>query len=89
MTAQVWGTGDVEGVLAHASAYLEAVGHIVVAWLWLEQMLAAEGRTGDFYDGKRAAGRYFFRYELPKTTQQLDLLASMDRTTIEVQEGWL
>ncbi len=88
VTAQVWATGDVEGVLAHASAYLEAVGHVVVAWLWLEQMLAAEGRTGDFYDGKRAAGRYFFRYELPRTAPQLDLLASLDRTTLEVQEGW-
>ncbi len=89
VTAQVWATGDVEGVLAHASAYLEAVGHVVVAWLWLEQLLTAEGRTGDFYDGKRAAGRYFFRYELPKTAQQLDLLASMDRTTLDVQESWL
>ncbi|MCW2779342.1 MAG: acyl-CoA dehydrogenase protein, partial [Frankiales bacterium] len=88
VTAQVWATGDVEGVLAHASAYLEAVGHVVVAWLWLEQLLAAEGRTGDFYDGKRAAGRYFFRYELPKTAQQLDLLASLDRTTLEVQDSW-
>ncbi|MCW2606034.1 MAG: 3-methylmercaptopropionyl-CoA dehydrogenase, partial [Frankiales bacterium] len=88
VTAQVWGTGDVEGVLAHASAYLEAVGHVVVAWLWLEQLLAAEGKDGDFYDGKRAAGRYFFRYELPKTAQQLDLLASLDRTTLDVQESW-
>ena len=88
VTAQVWSTGDVEGVLAHASAYLEAVGHVVVAWLWLEQLLAAEGKAGDFYDGKRAAGRYFFRYELPKTAPQLDLLASLDRTTLEAQESW-
>ena len=88
VTAAVWATGDVEAVLAHASAYLEAVGHVVVAWLWLEQLLAAEGRTGDFYDGKRAAGRYFFVYELPRTAQQLDLLASLDRTTLEVQESW-
>ena len=30
--------------LANASVYLEAVGHVVVAWIWLEQLLAAHGR---------------------------------------------
>ena len=75
--------------LANASVYLEAVGHLVVAWVWLEQVLAAEGRTGDFYDGKRAAAQFFFRYELPRTGPQLDLLASLDRTTLDVQDAWL
>ncbi|MDP9435808.1 MAG: acyl-CoA dehydrogenase [Actinomycetota bacterium] len=89
VTAAMWATGDVEAVLAQATVYLEAVGHVVVAWLWLEQLLAAQGRAGDFYDGKRAAGRFFFRYELPKTGPMLDLLAAMDRTTLEVQESWL
>jgi butyryl-CoA dehydrogenase len=88
VTGAMWGTGDVEGVLANASVYLEAVGHVVVAWLWLEQLLAAEGREGDFYEGKRAATRYFFRYELPRTGPQLDLLESMDRTTLEMAESW-
>lgn len=32
--------------------------------------------TGDFYDGKRLATRYFFHHELPKTTAQFDLLDS-------------
>jgi len=40
VTATLWGTGDPELALANASAYLEAAGHIVVAWLWLEQALA-------------------------------------------------
>jgi hypothetical protein len=60
----------------------------VVAWIWLEQLLAAEGRTGDFYDGKRQAAQYFFRYELPKTGPMLDLLASLDRTTVEMSDTW-
>ncbi len=88
-TTTLWGTGDVDLALANSSIYLEAVGHVVVAWLWLEQALAAEGRTGDFYDGKRAAARYFFRYELPKTGPQLDLLDSLDRTTLDVRESCL
>ena len=67
VTAAMFGAGDLEAALANASVYLEAVGHVVVAWMWLEQVLAADGRDGDFYDGKRQAARYFFRYELPQT----------------------
>ena len=63
----MFGSGDVEAALANSVIYLEAFGHVVVAWIWLEQLLAANGRSGDFYDGKRQAARYFFRYELPRT----------------------
>ena len=44
--------------------------------------------SGDFYDGKRAAARYFFRYELPATGPQFDLLDSLDRTTLDARPGW-
>ena len=74
--------------LANSSLYLEAVGHVVVAWIWLQQMLAAHGRTGDFYDGKRAAARYFFRYELPRTGPQFVLLERLDRTTLDMRPDW-
>jgi len=84
----MFGSGDVEAALANSAVYLEAFGHIVVAWIWLQQVLAADGRTGDFYDGKRQAARYFFRYELPKTSAQLDLLESVDRTTLEMRDEW-
>ncbi len=88
VTAGLFDSGDVEAALANSVAYLEAFGHIVVAWMWLQQVVAAYGREGDFYDGKRQAARYFFRYELPKTGPQLDLLQSLDRTTLEMQNGW-
>jgi butyryl-CoA dehydrogenase len=88
VTKTLWGTGDPELALANASVYLEAVGHVVVAWMWLEQLLACEGKEGSFYDGKRAAADYFFRWELPKTGPQLDLLASLDRTTLDAQDAW-
>jgi alkylation response protein AidB-like acyl-CoA dehydrogenase len=88
VTAGMFGSGDVEAALANSVVYLEAFGHIVVAWMWLEQVLAAHGQHGDFYDGKRQSARYFFYYELPKTAPQLDLLESLDRTTLEMREGW-
>jgi hypothetical protein len=87
-TGKLWGTGDPEVALANSSIYLEVFGHLVVAWIWLEQLLAAEGRSGDFYDGKRSAARYFFRYELPRTGPQLDLLGSLDRTLLDVDPAW-
>ena len=88
-TVGLWGTGDPELALANATLYLEAFGHLVVAWLWLEQMLVAAGKTGAPYDGKRAAGRYFFAFELPKIGSQLDLLDSLDRTTLDLDPAAL
>ncbi|MCA1712066.1 MAG: acyl-CoA dehydrogenase [Actinobacteria bacterium] len=87
VTGTLWSGMDPEVALANASVYLEAVGHVVLAWIWLEQLLAAD-RDGNFYAGKRAAARYFFRYELPKTGPQLDLLASLDRTTLDMPDNW-
>ena len=87
-TATLWSSGDPEVALANASLYLEAVGHVVVAWLWLDQMVTAAAQSGDFYDGKRAAGRYFFRYELPAIGPRLDLLDSLERTTLDSRPEW-
>jgi len=88
VTRTLHGAGDIGLTLANASAYLEAVGHAVLAWIWLEQMLAAHGKSGDFYDGKRQAGRFFFRWELPRIYPQLDLLESLDNTTIAMADAW-
>ena len=88
VTATLWNAGDVELTLANATPYLEAVGHLVIAWIWLEQELATVGKDGDFYEGKRQAARWFFAWELPRTGPQLDLLASLDRTTLDMQDAW-
>ncbi len=85
--------GDTNRTLANATVYLEAFGHVVVAWIWLEQALVAgRNMTGDdgddFYRGKLAACRYFFAYELPKVGPMLDLLASLDETTLSMREEW-
>ena len=89
VTAILDAVPDAEERLANASVYLEATGHIVVGWIWLEQLLAAIGREDDLGHGKRAAARYFFRFELPKVAPGLDLLASLDRTVLDTRAGWL
>ena len=87
-TRALHGAGDMERALANATVYLEAFGHVVVAWIWLEQALAAHGRAGDFHDGKRQACRYFFRWELPRTAAQFALLDSLDDTTLAMRDAW-
>jgi alkylation response protein AidB-like acyl-CoA dehydrogenase len=87
-TRALYGAGDIELTLANATVYLEAFGHVVLAWIWLEQACAAHGKSGDFYDGKRQACRYFFRWELPRTGPQFDLLASLDDTTLAMRDDW-
>jgi alkylation response protein AidB-like acyl-CoA dehydrogenase len=88
VTAAMFGAGDAEAAMANSVIYLEAFGHVVMAWIWLEQVIAAGTHTGAFYAGKRQAAQYFFRYELPKTGPQLELLESMDRTTLEMHDDW-
>ena len=87
---------DVERALANASVYLEAMGHVVVAWMWLRQALSAtralgraSGADADFYRGKLAACRYFFRWELPRVGPMLALLDSLDSTCLEADPAWL
>ena len=87
-THALYAARDPERILANASVYLEAFGHVVLAWTWLGQTLAAHGKAGGFYDGKRQACRYFFRWELPRTAAQFDLLDSLDDTTLAMRDAW-
>ena len=84
VTGALWAKGDPALALANASLYLEALGHVVVAWLWLEQLNAVGDSTGAFYDGKRAAARYFYAFELPTIAPKLALLESLDTTTLDL-----
>jgi len=90
VTATLYAAGDMNKTLANASLYLEAVGHVVIAWMWLEMALVAAKHTADddFYRGKLQACRYFFNWELPKSAQQLDLLETIDTTTLDMQDAW-
>jgi hypothetical protein len=88
VTATLWSAGDPEVTLANSHVYLEAAGHLVVAWLWLEQALAAEGSTSDFHEGKRQAARYFWTWELPRVHHRFALLESLDRTVLDARPDW-
>ena len=92
VTKRAWSAGDAAVTLANATPYLEAFGHVVLAWIWLEQSLAAshhyQRAEADFYHGKWQACRYFFLYELPKVDPMLELVASLDTTTLNMKDEW-
>ncbi|MDB5771751.1 MAG: acyl-CoA dehydrogenase [Burkholderia sp.] len=91
VTRSLYSAGDMNKTLANASVYLEAFGHAVVAWIWLEQALLSVGKNGhdgNFYKGKLQACAFFFKWELPKVQPQLDLLDSIDTTTLDMQDAW-
>jgi alkylation response protein AidB-like acyl-CoA dehydrogenase len=88
-TRSAWATADPEDALANATPYLQAFGHTILAWLWLD-VGAAILESGDAATtanvGRLAALDYFMRYELPKTDAWLRVVESRDRTCRDVPE---
>ncbi|WP_233835435.1 acyl-CoA dehydrogenase [Paraburkholderia sp. ZP32-5] len=89
-------TGDTELALANANAFLEAFGHLVVAWTWLRQAIVAQAALPrasseadqDFYRGKLHACQWFFRCELPRVASMLAPLRTLDDTTLSMSPTW-
>ncbi len=88
VTAALLQVEDPVARLANASAYLEAFGHVTVAWVWLGQLLALGTRDDDFARGKRQAARWFLRWELPRVDAWLDRLADNDDSALAMRDEW-
>ena len=104
VTVQLGGDLASKGVnetLANATCYMNVVGKVVVAWMWLRQANAArEGLINqdapkklnseerDFYLGKLQAAQYFFKWELPRIHQDLSLLSCRDDTCMAMKNEW-
>jgi butyryl-CoA dehydrogenase len=94
-TEAAWATGNPDEALANATPYLQAFGHVVLAWIWLDVALCAQPRLAQESDevdallhGKLAACAYFFHYELPKIGAWLQVVASRDPTCRTMDEAW-
>ena len=61
--------------LAHASVYLNAFGHFVVAWLWVRMAgtNSDNQQDTDFMRGKRTACAFFMQHELPQAQAWLKI----------------
>jgi butyryl-CoA dehydrogenase len=77
-TKAAWATGVPEEALANATPYLQAFGHVVIAWIWLDVALAAAAAEPARREGARAACRYFFAYELPLAEAWLHVVSARE-----------
>ena len=96
-TRAAWAEAAPEQALANATPYLQAFGHVVLAWLWLDVATACEQRLGreqadavmlDALHGRLAAMRYFYAYELPKIDAWLLPVAARQPLCREMRESW-
>jgi len=93
-TKAAWATGVPEEALANATPYLQAFGHVVLAWVWLELGLAARAAAPtsdaerDRNAGLLSALRFFHVYELPKIDAWLGVVSSREAVCREMQDAW-
>ncbi|MHA7598598.1 acyl-CoA dehydrogenase [Alicycliphilus sp. T452] len=89
-TRAAWATGDAGEALANAVPYMQAFGHVVLAWMWLDvadSVLAEDASLSIAASaGRMGAARYFFHYELPKTSAWLAVVRTRDATCADMAE---
>ncbi len=89
-TQAAWSTGDPQAALANAVPYMQAFGHTVLAWIWLD--VAHRSLQGDpaaaapATVGRLAAASYFFHYELPKIGAWLNVVETRDPICAQLPE---
>ncbi len=99
-TQAAWASSNPLEALPNAVPYMQAFGHAVLAWMWLDVALAAQ-KTVDssagnsapdaamstaVFSGIAAANQYFYHYELPKIDAWLSVVANRDMTCAHMPE---
>lgn len=85
-------TGDTERYLSDASLYLEVFGLVTIAWQWLKMGVAAQVAFDNksieelFYHSKIETLKYFFHYELSKSSSLHERLVDEVVITILKEE---
>jgi len=82
-------------LFGNATPFMDLIGCLTVAWLWLKMAHAAlvrlkQGATGsDYLSSKVAACRYFITWELPRALSVVDPLQRLDNTWSELEPAIL
>jgi butyryl-CoA dehydrogenase len=90
-------TEDPRVMLADATLFLDYFSLHVIAWQWLKQGIVSEQGLAsaeseadkNFYQGKFAALRYFFNYELIRESGLRHRMLSDERVTLETEPEFL
>jgi butyryl-CoA dehydrogenase len=89
-TKLAWANGQPAEALANAVPYMQAFGHTVLAWIWLDvcamALMQDSDQTMAETRGRVSATRYFFHYELPKIGAWLAVVKTRDLTCAHMDE---
>lgn len=89
-TEAAWSTANPQQALANAVPYMQAMGHTVLAWIWLDIACCVLEKdpmqTQAQNRGRLGCTHYFYRYELPKISAWLNVVANRDMTCAEFPE---
>lgn len=82
--------GNYERFLADASVFMEYLSLVLMGWTWLDLGVnATESKTNggkyssEFYDSKLHTMKYFYTYELPKTSGLAEILLNTENLTVK------
>jgi alkylation response protein AidB-like acyl-CoA dehydrogenase len=86
-TQAAWSTANPTEALANAVPYMQAFGHVVIAWMWLEISVSKNAINKIAAQAiNTPATAYFYHYELPKITAWLNVVKSRDLTCANMAE---
>ncbi len=85
-TQMAWSSGQPQEALANAVPYLQAFGHLVLAWIWLDVSASCRGAQTPAQTGRQAAAKFFYHYELPKIDTWLQVVSNRDMTCANLAE---
>ena len=86
--------GDFERYLSDATPFMEFFSKIVLGWLWLEiaakaknaQLINHDSYSNEFLQSKVHALRFYYKYELSKTTSLAEIIMHDEVLTIPTEE---
>jgi alkylation response protein AidB-like acyl-CoA dehydrogenase len=89
-TQAAWATGNPQEALANAVPYMQAFGHTVLAWIWLDVACASleqnATHSGAARAGIQGSTAYFYAYELPKITAWLAVVENRNLLCANLSE---
>jgi butyryl-CoA dehydrogenase len=86
--------GNYERYLSDANLFMEFLSHVVLSWLWLDMATRAKASLAkgggsyseEFYISKIHAMKFYFKYELPKTTALAETMMNPEVLTVKTDE---
>ena len=89
-TRAAWSTANPAEALANAVPYLQAFGHTLLAWIWLDLACTAltldDSKSVAKTQGITGATAYFYHYELPKIDAWYRVVESRDMTCADMAQ---